>query len=103
MILGVLGGISTKAGNLSCMAANVPEGSHWEVIGIGRDQWRLLEEALELGGDIRVGLEDNFYLPSGTMAASNGELVAEALRMVRERGRRAASVEEARSLMQITH
>jgi len=103
MILGVLGGISTKEGNLACMAANVPEGSHWEVIGIGRDQWRLLAEALELGGDIRVGLEDNFYLPSGTMAASNGELVAEALRMVRERGRRAASVDEARVLMQISN
>ncbi len=102
LILGVLGGISTQAGNLACMAANVPKGSHWEIIGIGRDQWRLLGEALDLGGDLRVGLEDNFYLPSGEMAASNGDLVAEAVRMARVRGRRPASVEETRSLMQLS-
>src|SRR3989338_5344448 len=55
LILGVLGGISTRPGNLSHMADNLPQGSHWEVIGIGRDQWRLIDEALQLGGDIRVG------------------------------------------------
>ncbi|MFO1464642.1 MAG: 3-keto-5-aminohexanoate cleavage protein [bacterium] len=99
LILGVLGGIPTRSGNLACMAANLPPGSHWEVIGIGRDQWRLLGEALALGGDLRVGLEDNFYLPSGAMAASNGDLVGEAVRMARECGRRPASIEEARSAL----
>jgi len=44
---------------------------HWGVIGIGRDQWMLVAAALTLGGSIRVGLEDNFYLPDGTMARSN--------------------------------
>ncbi|MBF0491755.1 MAG: 3-keto-5-aminohexanoate cleavage protein [Deltaproteobacteria bacterium] len=99
LILGVLGGISTRAGNLAAMAANVPEGSHWEVIGIGRDQWRLIEEALALGGDIRVGLEDNFYLPSGEMATSNADLVNVAVKKILERGRSVASLEEARGIL----
>ena len=101
LILGVLGGISTRSGNLACMSANLPEGSHWEVIGIGRDQWRLLDEALDLGGDLRVGLEDNFYLPDGTMAASNGDLVAEAVKKVEARGLQVANVEQARSLLSL--
>lgn len=101
LILGVLGGIPTKTGNLACMANNLPEGSHWEVIGIGRDQWRLIEEALELGGDIRVGLEDNFYLPNGEMAKSNGDLVAAAVVKVRERGKVPATVAEARALLHL--
>lgn len=95
LILGVLGGISPKPGNLACMAANLPEGSHWEVIGIGREQWRLLAEALDLGGELRVGLEDNFYLPDGRMAASNGELVEQAARMIRERGLTVATLSDA--------
>lgn len=98
-ILGVLGGIPAKKGNIGCMAGNVPERSHWEVIGIGRPQWRLVREALEIGGDIRVGLEDNFYLENGEMAESNGDLVENAVSIVRETGRDAATVEEAKEIL----
>lgn len=101
LILGVLGGISHKPGNLACMAANLPPGSHWEVIGIGKEQWRLLGEALDLNGDIRVGLEDNFYLPGGEMASSNGDLVAAAAAMVRERGKQVATVQDARRTLRL--
>ncbi len=101
LILGVLGGISTRPGNLAAMAANVPQGSHWEVIGIGRDQWRLLKEALELGGDIRVGLEDNFYLPNGEMASSNGDLVSVAVDLVKEMGQLIATLAEARQVLKL--
>ena len=55
--------------------------------------------ALVLGGSIRVGLEDNFYLPDGTMATSNGELVARARRLTEDLGRRPATVAEARELL----
>jgi uncharacterized protein (DUF849 family) len=99
LILGVLGGISSRAGNVACMAANLPKGSHWEVIGIGREQWRLLGEALDLEGEIRVGLEDNFYLPNGEMAPSNGALVAAAVALVRERGKEVATLPEARRIL----
>jgi uncharacterized protein (DUF849 family) len=69
------------------------------VIGISRAQWTLLAAALALGGNIRVGLEDNFYLPDGEMARSNGDLVARAARMVTDAGRRLATVAEARSML----
>ena len=69
------------------------------VIGISRAQWTLLAAALALGGNIRVGLEDNFYLPDGEMARSNGDLVARAVRMVADSGRRLATVAEARALL----
>jgi uncharacterized protein (DUF849 family) len=81
------------------MADNVPARSHWGVIGISRDQWLLVAAALTLGGSIRVGLEDNFYLPDGTMARSNGDLIAKARQMAQDVGRRPASVAEARELL----
>ena len=54
------------------------------MIGIGREQWMLVAAALTLGGSVRVGLEDNFYLPDGAMARSNGELIATARRMTED-------------------
>jgi 3-keto-5-aminohexanoate cleavage enzyme len=100
-VMGVVGGAPPTARNLAAMADNVPEGSHWGVIGISRDQWTLVSAALALGGSIRVGLEDNFYLPDGEMARSNGDLVAKARQMTENAGRRAASVAEARELLGI--
>jgi uncharacterized protein (DUF849 family) len=98
-VMGVTGGIPPGPRNLACMAENVPEGSHWGVIGISRDQWMLVASALTLGGSIRVGLEDNLYLPDGTMASSNGDLIAKARQMCEDIGRRPATVEEARKMM----
>jgi 3-keto-5-aminohexanoate cleavage enzyme len=99
-VMGVLGGIPASARNLAAMADNLPEGHHhWGVIGIGRAQWMLVAAALTLGGSIRVGLEDNLYLPSGEMARSNGALIAKARQMTEDAGRKPATVEEARSLL----
>jgi len=98
-IMGVLGGIPASARHLAFQAEQVPAGSRWKVIGISRDQWPLAMAALALGGDVRVGLEDNFYLPSGEMAASNGALVAEAARLVALSGRSVASLDEAKAIL----
>jgi uncharacterized protein (DUF849 family) len=100
-VMGVVGGIAPTARNVAAMADNVPEGSHWGVIGISRKQWLLVAAALTLGGSIRVGLEDNLYLPSGEMASSNGELVAKARQMTADIGRRPAGVDEAREMLGI--
>ncbi len=107
-VMGVVGGIPASARNLAAMADNLPStGSaggaphHWGVIGIGRAQWMLVASALTLGGSIRVGLEDNFYLPDGSMARSNGELIAKARQMTEDAGRRPATVEEARARLGI--
>jgi 3-keto-5-aminohexanoate cleavage enzyme len=101
-VMGVVGGIPASPRNLAAMADNLPAGNHhWGVIGIGRDQWMLVAAALTLGGSIRVGLEDNLYLPSGAMARSNGELIAKARQMTEDAGRRPATVDEARALLGI--
>ena len=103
LVIGVHGGIRPNARNVSLMADQIPGGpegrNQWQVIGISRDQWRLIGAALALGGNVRAGLEDNFYLPSGEMARSNGELVAKARQMAEDVGRRAATVAEARELL----
>ena len=104
-VMGVVGGIPPTARNLAHMTENIPGGpdgpNHWGVIGISRDQWTLVAAALTLGGSIRVGLEDNFYLPDGEMARSNGDLIAKARQLTEDVGRRPATVEEARELMGI--
>jgi 3-keto-5-aminohexanoate cleavage enzyme len=100
--MGVVGGVRPTARNLAAMAAEVPEGSHWGVIGISREQWMLVAAALTLGGSIRVGLEDNFYLPNGEMARSNGDLIAKARQMCEDAGRRPATAQEARDLLGVS-
>jgi uncharacterized protein (DUF849 family) len=122
-VMGVVGGIPPTARNLAAMVENIPGGrdsnptdtdtgaagdggaggvrSHWGVIGISRDQWMLVAAALTLGGSIRVGLEDNLYLPNGEMARSNGELIAKARQMTEDVGRRPATVQEARAMLAI--
>ena len=98
-IMGVLGGIPATARHLAFQAEQVPAGSRWKVIGISREQWPLAMAALSLGGDVRVGLEDNFYLPSGEMAKSNGELVASAVELVKLSGRSVATLEQAKAAL----
>jgi 3-keto-5-aminohexanoate cleavage enzyme len=101
LIMGVLGGIPPTTRNLCAMVENLPAGAVWEVIGISHVQWRLLAAGLTMGGNIRVGLEDNFYLPGGEMAKSNGDLAAAAAKLTRELGREVASIDEAREMLSI--
>ncbi|HTZ64225.1 MAG TPA: 3-keto-5-aminohexanoate cleavage protein [Solirubrobacteraceae bacterium] len=113
-VMGVVGGIPPTARNLAAMVENIPgvpvngatsdttATSHWGVIGISREQWLLVAAALTLGGSIRVGLEDNLYLPSGEMARSNGALIAQARQMTEEIGRRPATVAQARALLNVS-
>jgi uncharacterized protein (DUF849 family) len=103
LIMGVVGGIPPTVPNLMNMINLLPPQSDWEIIGISLDQWRLLGAAISLGGNVRVGLEDNFYLSAGQMAASNGDLVAKAARMIRDQGREVASVEECRHRLGLVH
>ncbi len=102
-IVNVLGGIPPTVESLQLqkkIALDLAPDSEWEVIGISKCQWRMLATALVLGGNVRVGLEDNFYLPDNTtMARSNGELVDVAVRMVRDTGRKPATVEQAREIL----
>ncbi len=101
LIMGVLGGIPGTTRNLVQQADALPAGAHWQVIGVGARQWSLVAAAISMGGNVRVGLEDNLYLSPGQLARSNGELVAKAAELVRLVGGEVASVAEARELLQL--
>jgi uncharacterized protein (DUF849 family) len=106
LVMGVTGGIRPTPRNVGVMADQIPGGpegkNNWQVIGISRDQWKLLSAAIALGGNVRAGVEDNLYLPDGSMARSNGDLVGKARQMVEDAGRKVASVAEARELLGLT-
>ncbi len=97
LIMGVLGGIPGTTRHLVDQVDSLPAGSHWQVIGIGLNQWPLVAAAITMGGNVRVGLEDNFYVEEGKMARSNSELVEKAARLCGDLGRGVASIAEARS------
>jgi 3-keto-5-aminohexanoate cleavage enzyme len=103
LVMGVTGGIRPTPRNVTLMSDQIPGGpegqNQWQVIGISRDQWKLLAASLVLGGNVRAGVEDNLYLPNGEMCKSNGELIAKARQMAEDIGRRPASVAEARGLL----
>ncbi|MFC5973024.1 3-keto-5-aminohexanoate cleavage protein [Halomarina salina] len=100
LVMGVLGGIPATVENLAHQVRQLPDDATWQVIGISRDQWPLCAAALSMGGNIRVGLEDNFYLPDGEMA-TNAELVEQAADLVRTVGRTPATPDEAREILSI--
>jgi len=106
LVMGVTGGIRPTPRNVGVMADQIPGGpegvNNWQVIGISRDQWKLLSAAIALGGNVRAGVEDNIYLPDGSMARSNGDLVGKARQMVEDAGRKVATVAEARDLLGLT-
>ncbi|HVE93042.1 MAG TPA: 3-keto-5-aminohexanoate cleavage protein [Actinomycetota bacterium] len=100
LIMGVHGGISASVENLAHQKSMLPQGSHWQVVGVRQpEQWRMVAAALALGGSCRVGLEDNFYVADGVMATSNGELVDKAARLAREVGRAVAEPADARRML----
>jgi len=99
LIMGVLGGIPATVENLAHQVRQLPDHATWQVIGISRDQWPLVSAALSMGGNVRVGLEDNFYTPDGEMAESNADLVAAAVEMARGVGREPATPDEAREIL----
>jgi uncharacterized protein (DUF849 family) len=100
-IVNVLGGLPPLVEALQLQTKVMPAGSEWEVIGISRPGWRMISAALVLGGNVRCGLEDNFYLPDGSMASSNGELCDVTVRMVRDAGRKVATIEQTRAILGI--
>jgi len=101
LILGVLGGIPASTKNLVHQVDQLPDNSFWQLIGIGTKQWKWVAAALSMGGNVRVGLEDNLYLPDGSVAKSNGESVAKAVELARLVGMEPASVAEAREVLKL--
>jgi 3-keto-5-aminohexanoate cleavage enzyme len=101
LIMGVLGGIPGTTRHLIDQVDSLPPGSHWQVIGVGLKQWPLVAAAMTMGGNVRVGLEDNFYVEEGRMATSNGDLVEKAVRLAHDLGREVASGAETRAQLDL--
>ena len=100
LVMGVESGMPAKPSWLPLLKEEMLPGTHWQVVGIGRQEvWPLHRACAELGGDLRTGLEDTFYLPDGSKAKSNGPLIEALARVAVETGRGVASPAEARALL----
>jgi 3-keto-5-aminohexanoate cleavage enzyme len=101
-VMGVPGALAARPEALDFMISSLPEGSTWTVAAMGRHQLPFVEYAAERGGNSRVGLEDNIYVSKGVLAKGNWELVAEAAKRAKAKGRTLATPEEARKLLRLT-
>lgn len=100
-VLGVPGCTPATVGNLQWLVNNIPAGSTWTATGIGRNAFTLAAPAIAMGGNVRVGFEDNLYLERGVLAKSNGELVAKVVKIAKEMGRGIATPAEARAILSL--
>ena len=100
LVMGVESGMPNKPSWLPLLLDEMLPGTHWQVIGIGRQEvWALHRRCAELGGDLRTGLEDTFYLPDGSKATSNGPLIEAIAKVAHEAGRTVASPLETRQIL----
>jgi len=102
LCLGVPWGAPAEARVMELMRDMLPAGALWSAFGIGPRQFPMVEEAVRLGGQVRVGLEDNLYLERGVLAESNAVLVARAAEIVRTLGCQPATAEKARAMLSLS-
>ncbi|TNE87854.1 MAG: 3-keto-5-aminohexanoate cleavage protein [Deltaproteobacteria bacterium] len=102
LVMGVASGMPAKKEWLPLLLQELPEGADWQAIVIGRSEvWDVHQATADLGGHVRTGLEDTFYLPDGSRADSNGPLIEALAQCVRNAGREVATPEQAREIMGI--
>ena len=98
LVMGVASGMPAKASWLPLLIEEMPPNTQWQTIVIGREEvWHVHRASAELGGHLRTGVEDTFYLPDGSKTSGNGELIETLVQYAREAGREIASPEEARA------
>ena len=99
-VMGVASGMPADAELLSLLPRYIIEGARWQATLIGRQEiWPVHQRAAELGGMLRTGLEDTFYLPDGSRATGNGALIAALARCAEQAGRTVAGPDEARQML----
>jgi 3-keto-5-aminohexanoate cleavage enzyme len=101
LCMGVKWGIPANKENLIFMRSKLPAASLWSVLGIGQSQQAMISQGIQMGGHIRVGLEDNLYIKKDVLAKSNAELVETAVKLVNKYGREVATPDETRNLLRI--
>lgn len=99
LCLGAAGGMEATTENLLYLVNHLPEKCTWSAFGIGKGANEIMMAALALGGNVRVGLEDNVYYNKGQLAESNQQFVARVKRIVEELGKTVATPDEARQIL----
>jgi uncharacterized protein (DUF849 family) len=99
IVMGVKYGFASLPETLFYARSLLPPGAVWSAFGIGRAEYPMLAQTWLLGGNVRVGLEDNIYLSKGVLARSNAELVAKARRILEDLGGTVATAQEARGML----
>ncbi len=99
-VLGVKWGAPADPETVMYMRNLLPQGVNWTAFGISRNQMPMVATSVLMGGNVRVGLEDNLYLKRGVFAR-NEELVAQAKNIVESLGRRVATPDEARDILML--
>ncbi|MSO93703.1 MAG: 3-keto-5-aminohexanoate cleavage protein [Rhodospirillales bacterium] len=97
--LGIKYGADQTPEAMRYMRDLLPEGSHWAGFGISRMEFPMVAQAFLLGGNVRVGLEDNIYISRGVFTRDNAQLVERAANMVNWLGGRVATPSEAREIL----
>ncbi|MDR1739972.1 MAG: 3-keto-5-aminohexanoate cleavage protein [Bacteroidales bacterium] len=100
-VLGVPGCTPATVPNLCWLVNSIPADATWTATGVGRSAFQMAAAAIAMGGNVRVGFEDNVYLSKGVLAKSNGELVEKVVRLAKELGREIATPAEARKILNL--
>lgn len=100
LVQGVSSGMPARTDLLPILVDELPPKTHWQSIVIGReDVWPIHQKTAELGGHLRTGVEDTFYLPDGQKVSGNGQLIDQLAKIARQAGREPASPQEARKIL----
>jgi len=101
LVMGVASGMPAKASWLPLLIDELPDETYWQTIVIGREEvWDVHRASAELGGHLRTGVEDTFYLPDGSRTSGNGQLIEALVQVARDAGREVASPDEVRSTLE---
>jgi len=102
LVMGVASGMPVDGRLLELLSEYVPDDAVWQTTLIGRQEiWPVHRRAAELGGMLRTGVEDTFYMPNGEKCRGNGDLIEALVATAREAGREIASPSEARELLHL--
>jgi 3-keto-5-aminohexanoate cleavage enzyme len=99
IVLGIKGGAPATVGNLLSIVHQLPEGSTWQVVTVGKFNLRTTLIALCMGANIRTGLEDTIYYQKGELVQCNAQLVKRMVRLAKEIGKEPATVDEAKEIL----
>jgi len=102
LCMGVKWGIEASPENLLFMKNKLPSNAIWSVLGVGGAQLSMITMAMLLGGNVRVGFEDNIYLKKGVLASSNAQMVEMAVDLAERLGFQVATPDEARQILGVS-